>query len=61
MQPAIVLFEELGWKTLRADDETYGLIGTLEYGKKSEVMLLISLQGALTKLDPTLSASSSSP
>jgi hypothetical protein len=28
-QPGIALFVELGWKTIRADEKTYGPIDTL--------------------------------
>lgn len=53
-QPAIALFGEMGWKTVRADEETYGAIGTLQRETKSEVILAARLRDALTKLNPTL-------
>jgi type I restriction enzyme R subunit len=53
-QPAIALFGEMGWKTVRADEETYGPIGTLQRETKSEVVLAARLRDALTKLNPTL-------
>lgn len=53
-QPAIALFAELGWRTLIADEETYGPIGTLQRETKSEVVLVTRLRDALTKLNPTL-------
>ena len=53
-QPAIALFGEMGWKTVRADEESFGPIGTLQRETKSEVVLTTPLRGALTKLNPTL-------
>lgn len=53
-QPAIALFGEMGWKTVRADEETYGAIGTLQRETKSEVVLAARLRDSLTKLNPTL-------
>jgi type I restriction enzyme R subunit len=53
-QPAIALFGEMGWKTVRADEESFGPIGTLQRETKSEVVLITPLRGALTKLNPTL-------
>ena len=53
-QPAITLFGEMGWKTVRADEESFGPIGTLQRETKSEVVLLTPLRGALTRLNPTL-------
>lgn len=53
-QPAIALFGEMGWKTVRADEETYGAIGTLQRETKSEVVLAARLRDALTKLNPAL-------
>jgi type I restriction enzyme R subunit len=60
-QPAIALFAELGWKTVRADEVTHGPIGTLQRETKSEVVLTTPRRGALTKLNPTLPTSSLSP
>jgi type I restriction enzyme R subunit len=67
-QPAIALFGEMGWKTVRADEESFGPMGRshslqlpLEGGfeslgreTKSEVVLVTPLRSALTKLNPTL-------
>lgn len=55
-QPAIALFGEMGWKTVRADEESFGPIGTLQRETKSEVVLATPLRGALTKLNPSLPA-----
>ncbi len=67
-QPAIALFGEMGWKTVRADEESFGAMAPshslqlpLEGGfeslgreTKGEVVLVTHLRGALTKLNPTL-------
>jgi type I restriction enzyme R subunit len=53
-QPAIQLFEELGWTTISAMEETLGPSGTLGRETKSEVVLLPSLQLALERLNPLL-------
>lgn len=53
-QPAIALFGEMGWKTVTADEESFGPIGTLQRETKSEVVLVNPLRGALTSLNPTL-------
>ena len=55
-QPAIALFGEMGWKTVRADEESFGPIGTLQRETKSEVVLTTPLRGALTRLNPSLPA-----
>jgi len=55
-QPAIALFAELGWKTVTADEETFGPIGTLERETKGEVVLVPRLRAALQKLNPYLPA-----
>ena len=38
-QPAIGLFATLGWRTLSAQDETFGPSGTLGRETKGEVVL----------------------
>ena len=39
-QPAIRLFAELGWQTMSAKDEIFGVGGTLGRETKSEVVLV---------------------
>ena len=51
-QPAIKLFEELGWDTVNAYSEVMGPDGTLGRDNKSEVFLLPRLRAALEKLNP---------
>ena len=51
-QPAIKLFEELGWETLNAYQETLGPDGTLGRDNKSEVFLLPRLRTAIERLNP---------
>jgi len=51
-QPAIKLFEELGWKTVNAYQETLGADGTLGRDNKSEVFLTRSLRDAIARLNP---------
>jgi type I restriction enzyme, R subunit len=53
-QPAIGLFEELGWQTVSALDEVFGTDGTLGRSTKGEVVLLPQLRAALQRLNPTL-------
>lgn len=53
-QPAIGLFAELGWTTVSASEETFGTTGTLGRETKGEVVLVVRLRAALTKLNPTL-------
>ena len=53
-QPAIGLFAELGWTTASASEETFGASGTLGRETKGEVVLVVRLRAALTKLNPTL-------
>lgn len=50
-QPAICLFDDLGWKTLVASEEVFGKNGTLGRETKSEVVLTSQLISALTKLN----------
>jgi len=51
-QPAIKLFEDLGWETLNAYDETFGADGTLARDNKSEVFLVRRLRNAIERLNP---------
>lgn len=53
-QPAIGLFAELGWSTVSALDESFGLSGTLRRETKGEVVLLSRLRDALVRLNPAL-------
>ena len=53
-QPAIGLFAELGWTTVSASEETFGAAGTLGRETKGEVVLVVRLRAALTRLNPTL-------
>ena len=51
-QPAIRLFEELGWESVNAYYETLGSEGTLGRDNKSEVFLTRRLRAALERLNP---------
>src|SRR5665213_1452902 len=51
-QPAIKLFEELGWETVNAYRETLGSEGTLGRDNRSEVFLLRRLRQAIARLNP---------
>jgi len=51
-QPAIKLFEELGWETVNAYQETLGSDGTLGRDNKSEVFLTRCLRDAISRLNP---------
>ncbi|MEP6621665.1 MAG: type I restriction endonuclease subunit R [bacterium] len=53
-QPAIGLFAELGWETVSAMEETFGISGTLQRETKGEVVLIARLRAALERLNPTL-------
>src|SRR5687767_8674949 len=53
-QPAIALFEELGWRTVGAREETFGPGGTLGRETPGEVVLFTSLREALRRLNPGL-------
>ena len=50
-QPAIGLFATLGWQTVSAMEETFGVDGTLGRETKGEVVLVARLRAALTKLN----------
>jgi type I restriction enzyme R subunit len=51
-QPAIKLFEELGWEHIYAYDETLGPNGTLGRDNRSEVFLTRRLRVAIEHLNP---------
>ncbi len=55
-QPAIGLFAALGWQTVSAMEEVFGVSGTLGRETKSEVVLVPRLRAALIKLNPSLPA-----
>lgn len=55
-QPAIGLFADLGWQTVSAMQETFGLGGTLGRETSGEVVLVARLRAALTQLNPALPA-----
>ena len=53
-QPAIGLFAELGWTTVLALDETFGVTGTLQRETKGDVVLVSRLRAVLERLNPVL-------
>jgi len=53
-QPAIGMFDTLGWQTVSALEETFGACGTLGRETKGEVVLVERLKAALGKLNFTL-------
>ena len=53
-QPAIGLFEDLGWETVSAAEETFGVSGTLGRMAKTEAVLSGRLWAALENLNPAL-------
>lgn len=53
-QPAITLFAELGWQTMVAEEEVFGVSGSLGRASSGEVVLVPRLRTALKKLNPTL-------
>src|SRR5438093_2300439 len=53
-QPAIGLFQALGWRTVSAMEETFGAGGTLGRETKGDVVLFDRLRAALTRFNPTL-------
>jgi type I restriction enzyme R subunit len=55
-QPAIALFAELGWQTVSAMDEVFGISGTLGRETSGEVVLIPRLRAALERLNPQLPA-----
>jgi len=50
-QPAIRLFEELGWESISAYNETLGPGGTLARDNKSEIFLVARLRAAIERLN----------
>ena len=46
-QPAIQLFAEMGWQTVSAMEEVFGVGGTLRRETKGEVVLLPRLRASL--------------
>ena len=53
-QPAIQLFAEMGWQTVSALEEVFGIGGTLGREIKSEVVLVSRLRVSLERLNPYL-------
>ncbi|MDW7711309.1 MAG: type I restriction endonuclease subunit R [Deferrisomatales bacterium] len=53
-EAALGLFGELGWHTVKAQNETFGAAGTLGRENSGEVVLLSRLRPALRKLNPQL-------
>jgi len=53
-QPAIGLFDALGWQTVSALEETFGVGGTLGRETKGEVVLAERLRAVLCKFNPKL-------
>ncbi len=54
-QPAIALFEELGWEAANCFNETCGPLGTLGRETRAEVVLVSKLRPALKRLNPKIS------
>jgi type I restriction enzyme R subunit len=53
-QPAIALFQALGWQTVNAMEEVFGLSGTLGRETSGEVVLFARLRAAITRFNPLL-------
>jgi type I restriction enzyme R subunit len=53
-QPAIQLFSEMGWQTVSALEEVFGIRGTLGRETKGEEVLLPRLRASLERLNPSL-------
>ncbi|NOS83114.1 MAG: type I restriction endonuclease subunit R [Nitrospira sp.] len=53
-QPAIQLFAEMGWQTVSALEEIFGVGGTLGRETKGEVVLVPRLRAALKRLNPSI-------
>ena len=51
-QPAIQLFSEMGWQTVPALEEVFGVGGLFGRDTKSEVVLVSRLRAALERLNP---------
>ncbi len=52
-QPAIALFNTLGWETISASDEIFGAGGTLGRQTKGDVVLTRILEACLIRLNPS--------
>ena len=52
-QPAIQLFAEMGWHTVSALEEVFGVGGTLGRETKGEAVLVPRFRGALRRLNST--------
>jgi type I restriction enzyme R subunit len=55
-QPAIKLFEDLGWESVNAYHETLGPDGALGRDNRSEVFLIRRLTAAIARLNPEMPA-----
>ncbi|MCX7554842.1 type I restriction endonuclease subunit R [Marinicella sp. S1101] len=55
-QPAIKLFESLGWRTVNCYSESFGEEGLLGRENRSEVVLVRELRQALIKINPDCTA-----
>lgn len=53
-QPAIQLFAEMGWQTVSALEEVFGITGTIGRETKGEAVLVPRLRVALERLNPSL-------
>ena len=53
-QPAIQLFAEMGWRTVSALEEVFGVGSTLGRETKGEAVLVPRLRAALERLNPSL-------
>ena len=53
-QPAIQLFAEMGWQTVSALEEVFGVGGTLGRETKGESVLAPRLRAALERVNPSL-------
>lgn len=53
-QPAIHLFAQMGWQTISALEEVFGVGGTLGRETKGEAVLVPRLRTALARLNPSL-------
>ena len=55
-QPAILLFEQLGWESVDAQYEKLGPDGTLGRDNKAEVFLVRRLRAAIERFNPSMPA-----
>lgn len=53
-EPALALLREMGWTTVCAESETFGVDGTCGRDAMGEVVLLPTLRSALSRLNPNL-------